>query len=85
MYSMARRLQEPTRNYARRGVFIDWLGRFVWYRDSLGKKSRAFPILDDERADDVANMVQRVLDELDPIPASAFVPPPLTGRHLQLL
>lgn len=73
---MARR--EP--DYARRGVYIDYLGRFAWTVDSHGRRSKDYTIFPAESPEDVANALQQQLDELDPIRASDFVPAALSRR-----
>lgn len=80
------RRKDVVRDYARRGVYVDYLHRFAWMVDSTGRESRHYPIFDgnDEEALKASLWVQ--LDEIDPIPSDAFVPAPLTGRsHLRLL
>lgn len=69
-----------------RGVYVDYLGRFAWTVDSQGRRSKDYTIFAAENPDDVASALQRQLDELDPIPSSAFVPAPLSRPpHLRLM
>lgn len=85
MQMMARRRQ-PSRDYGRRAVFIDWLGRFVWYVDSRGRRSENYTVMPGERPEDVASALESWLDQVDPIPSDEFSPPPLGGRsHLRLI
>lgn len=69
-----------TPNYAHRGVYIDYLGRFAWTVDSKGRRSKHYTIFPAENPEDVASALMTQLDELDPIPASDFRPAPLNRR-----
>lgn len=82
------RRKEPARDYARRGVYVDYLHRFAWTIDSLGRESRHYPIFDQNDEEAIKASLSVQLDETDAIPSGAFVPASLATRdrsHLQLL
>jgi hypothetical protein len=81
---MPRRKPLPQRDYARRGVYVDYLNRWMWSVDSLGGKSPYRMIATDDDAAAVQDDLSRDLDQNDPIPADAFVPAPIR-RQLSLL
>jgi hypothetical protein len=78
-----RKPKESQRDYSRRAVYVDHLGRFAWYVDSLGRKSPIEMIPDGEDPMIVVTDLQNELDAHDAIPADEFVPDDL--RHLRLL
>lgn len=81
---MSARRSKVQRDYARRGVYIDYLGRFVWSCDSLGHETPPRMIASEDDGLAIAQELEAELDRTDPIPSAAFVRAPLP-RHLRLL
>lgn len=77
------RAAKRSRDFARRGVYVDYLNRWAWFEDSFGKKSPYRMIESPEESDAVQGDLLRELDASDPIPSADFVPAPIS--HLRLL
>lgn len=71
---MAMPRRKPQRDISRRAVYIDHLGRFVWYRDSWGHKSDPVIVRAGEDPIAVAHRVEAELDRDDPTPSSVESP-----------
>lgn len=73
------------RDYSRRAVYVDYLKRWAWSEDSLGRKTAPVRIPDIDQVAAIEDELRRALDQNDPIPSSARAYRPTPTRHLRLI
>lgn len=69
------RRKDPVRDYSRRRVHVDYLDRWAWSEDSLGRKSEKVAIHSPEDREAVESDLWAALDAGDPLPIGLKLTP----------